>query len=380
MGVGNMHPAAAGWVDCFRRAVLPGDDGAVQDAHTFMSDAPVFAPAVAAADTHVPAVPREALALREAAYAAVGAPLTVHPDDTLRLHPPAAGERSAAAAAGLPEWPVAWPPAPSAGAPPLPITPRRASAQVQRPGTGPLPLPWATVAALFASAARQSLPPAPFPVSAGASPAAVDGDTLRLALPPRGILVLSRAADSARRLDDDSAAAAVAIFREVATERALSLATVALDSLSSLDEQVGAARRAGLVVGIHGANLVSAAFVPAGGALVEILPHGYRWPGWYEAGGNAGLRYSAVSSAKADRWPLPCVARRRRCNDDDVRDTTLVLDAPGRRQLRARLLRAVDYLDALWAACPDGWMTVRGDGAVYRLPDLAQVGKHPPGE
>lgn len=358
--VANEHPAQEGGLECFRRAVLPGDDSALSDAHTYVSDAPVYSAAVAAADTHVPAVPREALALREAVYAAAGAHPAVHPADTLRLHPPAVGIMSAAAAAGLPAWPAAWGPASSSAPPPLPAESPWPSSRTKPPH------PWAIVEALFASAAR------PFPdiSNVPAVAPAEEADSLRLALPPRSILVLSRAADSKRRLDDDSAQAFNAIIRDLARTRRLSLMTVAFDSLGSLEEQVGVARRAGLVVGVHGANLVNSVFVPAGGALLELLPHAYRWPGWYEAGGNAGLRYSAVSTSPTEKWALPCIAQKRRCNDNDVRDKTLVLDSAALRTLQAQLTRAVDYLDALRAVCPDGWMTLRGDGAVYRLPDL----------
>lgn len=368
VGVANAHPGDGGGVECFRRAVLPGVDGSFTDAHTWGSDAPVVAPAVAAADAHVPAVPREALALREAVYAAAGLPPTVHPDDTLRLHPPAAGVVSAAAAAGLPTWPAAWAPETATdGAVNRPQEPPWPSS-LTRP-----PHPWATVRALFASAATSPAAgrPAPPPAAGGAPPPSAEGDTLRLAVPPRSILVLSRAPSSKRHFDDDSAAAFAAIIRDAARTRGLTLLTVALDELSALDVQVGVARRAGLVIGIHGANLVNCAWVPAGGALIELIPHGYRWTSWYEAGGNAGLRYSAVGTSPTGQV-LPCDApgHQRRCIDNDLRDVTLVLDGAARRAFRGRLGRAIDYLDALWAANPDGWMTVRGEGAVYRLPDL----------
>ncbi|GAB0491347.1 hypothetical protein MMPV_002600 [Pyropia vietnamensis] len=99
--VANAHPAPSRGVECFRRAVLLGVDGTNTDAHVWGSDAPVVSAAVAAADAHVPAIPREAQVLREAVYACVGVHPQVHSADTLRLHPPAAGVVSAAVAAGF---------------------------------------------------------------------------------------------------------------------------------------------------------------------------------------------------------------------------------------------------------------------------------------
>lgn len=365
--VANAHPAPSGGVECFRRAILPGVDGANTDAHAWGSDAPVVSAAVAAADAHVPAIPREALALREAVYTHVGELPQVHPADMLRLHPPAVGVVSAAAAAGLPAWPVAWTPPPVAGGSASPSHPRPWGSVWSTTSTGS-PHPWATVGALFASAGTLSSRGLRT-LAAAAHTSSSAGDTLRLALPRRSILVLSRVAGSKRHFDAESAAAFASIIRDTAQQRGFSLVTVTLDGLSSLESQVGHARRAGIVIGIHGANLVNSAFVPAGGALLEVIPHGYRWPGWYEAGSNTGLRYSAVSSSPTGAVP-PCVAEGRQCIDNDVRDVTLRLDAGARRALRARLARAIDYLDALWAASPGGWMTVRGEGAVYRLPEL----------
>lgn len=63
-------------------------------------------------------------------------------------------------------------------------------------------------------------------------------------------------------------------------------------------EQVRAFQNSGMVVGVHGANLVNAMFVPPFGALVEIVPRGgdgdVQWRRCYEGGMNSGLRHWRV--------------------------------------------------------------------------------------
>lgn len=82
----------------------------------------------------------------------------------------------------------------------------------------------------------------------------------------------------------------------LATSRGLSLTTPTLTAAAGGAEQVAALGGGGLVVGLHGANLVNAAWEPAAAALVEVFPQNYAVWGYY-VGKNAGLWYAAVEGS-----------------------------------------------------------------------------------
>lgn len=117
--------------------------------------------------------------------------------------------------------------------------------------------------------------------------------------------------------------------------------------------QVKMYRKGGVIVGIHGANLMNAMFAPAFSVLVEIAAHQLRC---YIRGGNAGLGYISYKPVKdasveesfcppaSDRWGagLLCHSRKnfRRVMIDDARD---------RKALAAVLIHAMEYVNKLHA-------------------------------
>lgn len=302
---------------CFRRAVLLGAEGAV-DAFQFLNDTPVVTAAELAADAHVPRVPREALAFRETVYRYAGLPSQLAAGNVLLLHPQAAAAAAAAAAAD------------GGGAAP-------AAPAVSRVAGGPLPTP------------------------PGDGPA----DVIRLALPPRTISYLLRSRGSRRRLNTYGELSLRSMLSRLAGEYRWSYTTTSFTSTQALAAQVAAVRQTGVAVGVHGANLVNAQFLPAGGALFELFPFRYvRF--YYMAGGNAGLRYSYHAAGQGVE---------RNCSTDSwcfmhYRESVLQMRPADMVAVEERLRGAIEWVERLWQAFPDGWAVLSGRGADYHFPTL----------
>lgn len=114
------------------------------------------------------------------------------------------------------------------------------------------------------------------------------------------------------------------------------------DALGSFEEQVRRAERAGVVIGIHGANLVNSWFVRPFGGLVEIAPRGVNST-CYVGGSNAGLRYW--------RWESKEWGDGEDCNSEDedcskkIRARRMKIGGvEGKEKLRGIVREAVEYL------------------------------------
>lgn len=73
------------------------------------------------------------------------------------------------------------------------------------------------------------------------------------------------------------------------------LQVVEQDANTPFAQQVSAFRRSGVVIGIHGANLMNAMFAPAFGALIELTAVDHQC---YIGGSNSGLQYWHVRPSK----------------------------------------------------------------------------------
>ena len=77
------------------------------------------------------------------------------------------------------------------------------------------------------------------------------------------------------------------------------LEAVATEGLG-LAEQVRLFSEARVVVGVHGAGLANAVFMPPGAAMVEVMPPWYMTACYLVLANEAGMRYRAVEGGRAD--------------------------------------------------------------------------------
>lgn len=85
---------------------------------------------------------------------------------------------------------------------------------------------------------------------------------------------------------------------------------VEVTSATSFGDQVRWFADVGLVVGIHGANLVNALFAPPFSGLIEVMPGGHK-SDCYLGGENAGLMYTSYTAANATREESFCQSDQR---------------------------------------------------------------------
>lgn len=142
------------------------------------------------------------------------------------------------------------------------------------------------------------------------------------------------------------------MLREEVEGRGVELREFTTKNTESFEEQVRNVAGLGVVVGIHGANLVNAMFARPFGGLVEIFPFGEHSRCYY-AGMNSGLAYwgfEAGDSAGGFR----CNERVLECRLQ-YRNREVFLGAGGDREGVRRLVReAVDYLKSLNTWFRDG--------------------------
>ncbi|GAB0494124.1 hypothetical protein MMPV_005414 [Pyropia vietnamensis] len=100
-----------------------------------------------------------------------------------------------------------------------------------------------------------------------------------------------------RAFDASSEAAVRSALGRAASRSGLSLEVVDATHLS-YPAQVAAVATSAVLVGIHGANLVNAAWAPEGAELVELFPRRFRH-GMYAGGGGAGLGYTPLELIEA---------------------------------------------------------------------------------
>lgn len=143
------------------------------------------------------------------------------------------------------------------------------------------------------------------------------------------------------------------MLREEGSRVGVKVRELRLRGGENLETQVRAYESAGLVVGIHGANLVNAMFTRPFAGLLEIFPGGAIL-NCYRAGANAGLAYWMHEAEKATPeeshcggWHKDCwkVFRQRRVKIDHERH---------RSEIREKIKMGLRYLKGLHTRFPDG--------------------------
>mmetsp|Transcript_26432 Transcript_26432/g.66185 ORF Transcript_26432/g.66185 Transcript_26432/m.66185 type:complete len:226 (+) Transcript_26432:58-735(+) len=192
--------------------------------------------------------------------------------------------------------------------------------------------------------------------------------TMSFRLPPRALGLFQRNPKSRRRFSDPSRVHA--LLAELCRAAAPPSTPYAFVELAfhemDFEEQVRRVAAVGVGVGIHGANLVNAVFMPPFAALVEVFPFRYV-RAYYVGGSNAGLRYSGMESSSGPDL---------RCNMKEVscrlkyREQKIVLSDDDFRILESRVVDAISYVEGLWQA-PSGNIPVVRDGLIYKRPTVA---------
>lgn len=176
------------------------------------------------------------------------------------------------------------------------------------------------------------------------------------AAPPplrRKLLYVTRSGGQ-RTFDAPSEAAVGAALAGAAASAGWAYERVAM-AAASFREQVEVAAGAGVMVGVHGAQLAASIFLPSGAVLVEIFPHHFSHR-LYRGGCGSGLKYVSMSLATGDEWAelgryggdaAVCVARDAACRDHyRSDDRPLVWGAGDAAVLRERLALAFGHVVA----------------------------------
>lgn len=132
------------------------------------------------------------------------------------------------------------------------------------------------------------------------------------------------------------------------------LFSFAFSSAQCLREQVDIVAKVGFIVGIHGANLVNAVFMPPFGVMMEIFPKGAT-ERCYVAGGNSGLKYLRFEpSEMATPWESGCDPKDVECRNE-LRQRRVKLDKKeDRTRIREMVREGIKHLREMRDKFPRG--------------------------
>lgn len=169
----------------------------------------------------------------------------------------------------------------------------------------------------------------------------------------RKLLYVTRSGQQ-RTFDAPSEAAVGAALADAAASVGWAYERVAM-AAATFREQVEVAAGAGVMVGVHGAQLAASIFLPPGGVLVEIFPHHFSHR-LYRGGCGSGLKYVSMALEAGEEWAglgryggdaAACVARDAACRDHYRSDERpLVWGAADAAVLRERLALAFGHVVA----------------------------------
>lgn len=146
----------------------------------------------------------------------------------------------------------------------------------------------------------------------------------------------------ARRVSRADDAWLTAMLRTEATRNGMSFATLETPEDFPPARQVRLYRAAGVVVGLHGANLLNAIFAPPFAALVEIANGNMLC---YKAAANSGLAsWTFIPSRIASPREAACAPADVRCNIDVVHRRVLLHLPADRARLRGAVRTAIAHV------------------------------------
>ncbi|GAB0494986.1 hypothetical protein MMPV_006283 [Pyropia vietnamensis] len=139
------------------------------------------------------------------------------------------------------------------------------------------------------------------------------------------------------------------LLSELAASKGFTFEKVTFDNMT-FDEQVTTMSTAAMAVGIHGANLVNSAFMPANAVLVELFPYQFTHD-MYVEGGHAGVRYFAHHMLTGTDFPglaryrtaARCIVRSHDCKVH-YRDSQLTITDADLTALTATFTSAFKFL------------------------------------
>lgn len=152
-----------------------------------------------------------------------------------------------------------------------------------------------------------------------------------------------------RRFSDDDEEWFVSMLKSAAQRRNFSYAQLQTEVGVPFEEQVRAYASAGIVAGIHGANLMNSIFAAPFGSLVEL----FAGPGLqcYIAGANAGLEYNSYYPVRrATGEESGCYPQHNACWRLEHSRRVLISDPKDRSSLTQIINHAVDRIDQLHAS------------------------------
>lgn len=157
--------------------------------------------------------------------------------------------------------------------------------------------------------------------------------------------------NGARRvMNEEAKSNVVHMFQSVSSEKGYKFKLVSFNNMT-FKEQYEAMKGASIAIGIHGANLVNAMFMPPLSVLIELFPFGFMHD-MYANGGNSGLKYYKYqmqtglpfNGPKQFRSVEQCIQLSHDCKVH-FRDSVLQVTADDLKAMEKMLRQAIDWCD-----------------------------------
>lgn len=172
-------------------------------------------------------------------------------------------------------------------------------------------------------------------------------------------------AGAMRNFFDDDEEWFMSMLRNETRAAGAKLLVISANSSQTLREQVERVVQVGMLVGIHGANLVNAVFMHPFGALLEIMPKFVK-ERCYVAGANSGLKYMRVeASEEVSVVESGCHPQDFMCKIDPRQRALRLRDMKDRELVREKVQEGLEHLRWIRERFPDGVPVSYNSESVY---------------